>query len=144
VPLFFYQTKDKQMKIKITEPGWAGYTGYLGAVDFKDGVSIDEVSRADAAQLAGIVSVQVVETGENPSDAQRIVDGGNVKAPVEAAKTAPVRVQVLGHTKASLEDIADAQGIKGIREIAEPMGLKGNSISELIEKVLGYQADNAE
>ena len=31
-------------------------------------------------------------------------------------------------------------GIKAVRAIAEPMGIKGNSIAELIEKVLAFQA----
>ena len=130
------------MKITITQPGWSGYTGFLGMVEFADGISVEEVSRADAAQLAGIVSVEEVGTGKNPSAAQIIVDSVDNAAPVEStageASVAPAVAAL--HSKALLEKIADASGIKGIREIADPLGIKGNSISELIEKVLLAQA----
>jgi len=132
------------MKIKITQSGWAGYTGLLGMVDFLDGVSVDEVSRADAAQLGGIVSIEVVGTGANPSASQLIVDSAFIEARVEAVQqpVAPDAPAVkTTFTKESLSVIADASGIKGIREVAEPLGLKGNSISELIEKILLSQAE---
>ncbi len=130
------------MKIKITQAGWAGYTGLLGMVEFADGVSVDECSRADAAHIGGIVSIEDVETGRNPSAAQLIVDSGLIEAPVEVvvapASDALAATQV--HSKESLELVADARGIKGVREIGDELGLKGNSISELIEKILHAQA----
>lgn len=130
------------MKIKITQPGWAGYTGLLGMVEFIDGVSADEVSRADAAQIGGIVSVEDVESGRNPSASQLIVDSRQAEAPVEAVAAAPAEpVSAPAHSKASLEAVADQHGIKGIRELADPLGLKGNSIAELIEKILTAQPE---
>ena len=35
-----------------------------------------------------------------------------------------------------LEKVADAKGINGLREIAEPLGLKGRSIPDLIKQIL--------
>lgn len=130
------------MKIKITEPGWAGYTGHFGMVEFKDGVSVEDLGRGDAAAIAALVAVEEVETGKNPSEAQRIVDGQNNVAPVEAVfvHTPVAPVSSTAHTKASLEELADKHGIKAMREIGETFGVKGTSISELIEKILTAQA----
>lgn len=133
------------MKIKITQAGWAGYTGHLGHVEFVDGISVDDVGRGDAAFLAGIVSIEDAETGKNPSDTQRMIEENSNRASVEQ----PVAVQVVtpvpaaAHTKESLEAVADASGIKGVREIGDAVGVKGNSIAELIEKILKAQADAA-
>lgn len=129
------------MKIRITEPGWAGYTGLLGAVEFIDGVSADEVSRADASQLSAIVAVENVATGKSPSAAQMILDNYGLEAAVVSdvtgADAAPVPVSPVAHTKESLEGVADKSGIKGLRDIAEPLGVRGTAITELIEKILG-------
>ena len=128
------------MKVKITEPGWAGFTGQFGQFEFVDGVSVDDIGRADAAYLAGLVSVEDASSGENPSTAQRIIDTYMTPAVGTEAAKAPVEVvAVVVHTKESLEAIADAGGIKGIREIADTLGVKGNSISDLIGKVLAAQ-----
>lgn len=132
------------MKIKITQPGWGGYTGLLGMVEFVDGVSVDDCSRADASHIGGIVSIEDVETGRNPSAAQLIVDSASVKAPVEVVvvpekAAAPAGVKV--YSRAELEAIGDARGIKGIRDVSDLMDVKGNSIPLLIEKILQAQAE---
>lgn len=129
------------MKIKITEPGWAGFTGDFGMVEFVDGVSVDDVSRVEQARLAGIIGIETVE-GTNPSASQILLD----------AHVTPVAVQTLTHipdappaaakvwTSDELAAVADKDGIKGIRAIAEPMGLKDNSIADLMAKILSHQA----
>ena len=129
------------MKIKITQPGWEGYNGDLGAFAFVGGVSVEDVGRADAAFLAGIVSIENVADGKNPSMSQRIIDNYGNEAVVEGESPAPVVESKSVYTKEYLESIADAVGIKGIREIADPLSLKANSISELIEKILTLQVE---
>lgn len=129
------------MKIKITEPGWAGFTGQFGQFEFVDGVSIDDIGRADASYLAGLISVEDASSSKNPSVAQRIIDTYMLPAAALQTPDAPVEAAVaVVYTKESLEAIADAGGIKGIREIADPMGIKGNAIAELIGKVLAAQS----
>lgn len=130
------------MRIKITEKGWAGFTGHMGSVEFVDGISVDDIGQGDAAHLASLISVENVANGQNPSVAQRLIDVQDVSMPVEKQVVASIAAPS-DHSKESLEKIADAQGIKGVREIAEPMGLKGNSISELIDKVLKAQSEAA-
>lgn len=44
------------------------------------------------------------------------------------------------YTRAQLEAIADKRGINGLREIGEPLEVKGRSIPELITKILEAQA----
>lgn len=128
------------MKIRIIEKGWAGYTGDLGAFAFVDSVSVQDIGQADAAYLAGIVSIENIETGKSPSVTQLMVDSIDRSVPVEKRSEATAPAIGPKHTKDELEAIADSLGIKGIREIAEPLGLKGNSISELIDKVLTTEA----
>ena len=128
------------MRVKITQGGWAGFTGHLGAVLFENGVSVEDISKGDAAFLAGILQVEELGTGKNPSDTQRILDQYNNSVPAASVAVEGVQfVSEVVHTKESLEKIADASGIKGLREISDPLGIKGLSIAELIEKILAYK-----
>lgn len=129
------------MKLRIIEAGWATFTGDLGAFEFVNGVSVEDIGKADSAYLAGIVSIEDAETGENPSLSQHIVDSMDNKAAVEAVVETVKPAEVgAKHTKQSLEAVADRLGIKGLREFSDPMGIKGNSIVELIEKIISAQA----
>ena len=128
------------MKVKITQGGWSSFCGHLGQVLFENGVSVEDVGKGDAAFLAGILQIEEVGTGRNPSDTQRIIDQYANQAPVERfdtiVETLPGPILAPTYSKEQLEQIADAKGIKGLREIAEPLGIKGLSITELIEKIL--------
>jgi len=131
------------MKIRITQPGWAGYTGDLGQYAFVDGVSVEDIGKGDAAHLAGIVSVENIEDGSNPSHSQRLVDANTKSAKVETViqGSEPVKLPDEFYTKSQLEGVADISGIQGIRKISDPVGLKGTSISDLIDKILSQQSD---
>lgn len=134
------------MKIRIVEPGWAGFSGHLGMVEFADGVSVEDIGRGDAAALAAIVLIEDISTDKSPSAAQLIIDSNAHQMPVEAVVSAPATPAPASdkvYTREELEDIADKGGIKALRELAEPMGLKDNSIVQLIDKVISYQAANA-
>lgn len=131
------------MKVRIVEPGWAGFSGYLGMVEFVDGVSAGDIGRGDAAALAALVAIEDLATDKSPSAAQLILDSNTHQMPVEApviAQAAPAPVIATTYTREQLEQIADKGGIKALRELAEPMGLKDNSIVQLIDKVLAHQA----
>lgn len=131
------------MKLKITQGGWSSFCGHLGQVLFENGLSVEDVSKGDAAFLAGILQVEEVGTGRNPSDTQRILDQYANQAPVEkvvlAAEEPEAQELKESYTKEQLEEIADTKGIKGLREIADPLGIKGLSITELIEKILAIK-----
>lgn len=132
------------MKIKLIESGWISFTGMLGVVEFADGVSVQDVSHAEASRLASIVQVETLD-GVNPSPAQQILDawtGDMGNATTDTADKTPAVPAAVGKswTSAELEELADKSGIKGLREVAEPLGLRGNSIVELIAKVVAATA----
>lgn len=86
------------MKIRILTPGFEHFTGLFGTVDFEDGVSVDEVSKAEASRLGTILSIEDADTGVNPSVTQLMVDLHNKNTeelglrPVELLKVFPGEV----------------------------------------------------
>lgn len=149
------------MKVKIIEPGWHGLTGQFGVHEFVDGVSVESISDSDARSLASLISIVGLddegnETG-NPSDSQAILDTYHHKAAVErlksveeldaeaaaAGKLTSTDIVVEKHyTAEELAEVADKEGIKGLRKIADPIGVKANSIAELIGKIVDFQRDH--
>jgi hypothetical protein len=140
------------MKIKIVEAGWAGFTGHLGPTEFIDGESVHDVSPAEMLNLSGIVALEDVSTGRDPSVAQALIESLLIPAPVHRLKTqaeidaeaknapAPVGVAKI-YTEDELKAVADAEGIKGLRVIGEPLRAQGKSIAELIGKILAAQTE---
>lgn len=129
------------MKLRITEPGFKGYTGQMGIVYFENGVSTSDVSTMDATRMSAVMGFEW-EDGTAASVAQHILDRAN-----DEAQTVPVNVSsAVTETKENpafkkysveeLADIADTSGISGLREIAEPLGVKGKSIRDLIDGIL--------
>jgi hypothetical protein len=125
------------MKIEITHPSFTGYNGYLGPVEFKDGISVFDLSPVHVQMVMSNISCVDIATGLDPvlfySESVPAVE----EAPAEVPLTVPGVVSE--HTRASLEAVADAVGIRGIRAISAPMGIKGNAISDLINKILVLQ-----
>lgn len=125
------------MKLKLIQQGYEGLTGYLGVTEFKDGVSVNDVHPREATVIGMSIKAEW-EDGSDPNPAQNLlnsmnVEAGTVKEPVPEAPAAPA------YSKAELEVIADEKGIKGLRAIAEPLGIKGTSITELISEILAYK-----
>lgn len=129
------------MKIKLVEPGWETFSDHLGFVLFKDGESVEDVSPAEAARLASIVRIETLE-GHNPSPAQMILD--NWSGPMivattdtaDAAKAASPAAPTKSWTQEELSAIADEKGIKGLREISDPLNIKGTGIADLIARIV--------
>lgn len=146
------------MKIKITEKGWAGYTGHLGNVAFEGGVSVGDVSDFDANRIGATMQIERLEGG-NVGPAQTMLDTYAEVAPVQDAmarggkglteskrktgKPAPKAVAEDGkvYSRSELEAAAEADGIAGLRHVAGPMGIKGRSINELINEILQAQGN---
>ncbi len=143
------------MKIRMVESGFAGkYTGIFGTVDFVDGVSVDHVGSEQARHLACITSIEWVETGLDAGDnAKYLVNldkpAVSVNYPTlaeieaqEAEKVVAETPNVIpssDYTKAQLEQIADEDGIDGLRKIGDPLHVKGVSIAKLIHGILQAQ-----
>ena len=146
------------MKIKLIEPGYEGFSGMFGTVAFEDGVSVNHVSHAEINLLASIVKVvdfeSEAEVGNLATEAASWDKTADViyyptLADIEAGRTSPETnspiqesqvANVKLHTKESLEEIADKKGVAGLREIADPLGIKATSITKLIEKILASQS----
>lgn len=180
------------MKIKITEPGWAGFSDMLGTTQFENGVSVDSVSAQEALRLGAILRIEEVnENGDSMGQVGATVEmvhnrfvPAEIEAPIlrgedeqpAAVEETPEPVEIEGDapsgevdaleangletqapdsqdtpaasvkvwTREELEAIADAEGIKGLREVGTPMGAKNTSISKLIDEILAVQAAKAE
>lgn len=141
-------------RLRVIESGWDGYSGYVGTVLFERGVSVDLVSFREQQILGGILRVESMDEGEEGTQlgpAAELVRSRDIDADHErVAATAQgvpvgehgeVRLAVERYTREELEEIADRRGISGLRDIAAPYGVKGRSITELINEIL--QAQNA-
>lgn len=148
------------MKIKITEPGWQGFSDVLSGVPFDKGVSAREVSRPEADAISAVIRVQIVDGGEDDCGvAERLVRGNTTRAEVaeqakraeqaeldaereKRKKAAEEKAKELAgqlYTAEQLEAIADEKGITGLREIAKPLGVSDRSIAGLIREILKAQ-----
>jgi hypothetical protein len=131
-------------QLRITEPGWEGYTGPLYGVEFVDGVSVEEATPMIAAKIAGNIRVED-EEGKNPSNTQAILDTRDTS--MDAEMKLPnitgnvVSVTIAGsdgrpYTREELEAVAAEKGIEGLRDIVGEQDIKANSIVKLIENML--------
>jgi len=144
------------MKLRLTQPGFETFTGQMGTVFFENGLTVGDVKAIDAVRIAAQFLCEW-ENGNTASVTQSILDHAHTTvgdlpaeqnadqaiaeqarqagAIAERAPAAPAEA-VSFYTEAELAEIADKKGIKGLREIAEPLGIKGNSIKELITAIL--------
>lgn len=152
------------MKVRITDKGYAGYTGHFGTVYFENGVS-EEISSAEAERLGCFLAIET-EEGKNPSATQRLLDMQNHNAQelVKEAKGEHVEPQAkvqggqadsqseslsqtqvpeLDFTREQLEALADREGMTGLRAFAQQFGVKGRSIPDVIDDLLAIQASKA-
>lgn len=142
------------MKLRITEKGWQGYTGFLGQINFVDGVSVEDVGSGQAQAMGAILRCENVEDGQNPSMAQKLVDSKmlhmNIPAPnvisfkkdsKGGVKVSIDGVDLSGFNRTSLEAIADAEGIKGLRAIGDKIGVTSKSVEGLIDGILKAKAN---
>lgn len=60
-------------------------------------------------------------------------------APVEKVATATANTAKQKYSKEALEEVADKDGIAGLREIGNELGVKANSITALIQEILHAQ-----
>jgi len=157
------------MQVRITDPGFANLTGLLGSVQFVDGVS-ENISIAEAERLGCIIKCETLEgvnpsatqrmidvKGHGVDDLIKAGKGvsGATQPNSEQAQAVPVveeKVEteqapvsgpaslVFDFTQEQLESLADSQGIAGLRSFAEPYGIKGRAIAEIITELMALKA----
>lgn len=163
--------------IKLLQHGFDTLTGEIGGIEFKDGVSVENISRRDADRIGASMMVEDVDSGEQYNAASTIEkklradrhsdmvsrENENAVEPAEPAPESapgpevveepePEEVDEVGaelerveeaeakvYTEAELAQIADEDGIAGLREIAAPLGVSDKSIRGLIPKILQAQ-----
>jgi hypothetical protein len=148
------------MKLKLTQAGFETYTGQMGVVFFENGLSVNDVLPIDAIRIAAAVGAEwedgsAANVGEmylnnmhNPAHVGN--DINTMSMPVEGkeeqpapkeddGKTDTTSVQASHLTREELEAIADEKGIAGLREVAEPLKVKGTSIVALMDAIIKAQ-----
>ena len=144
------------MRVKIIEPGWEKFNDQLGGTPFTDGVSDDHLSRPDIDRIAATLRIETFDGDYVPIN-ERIIERHN-PAPQEASVTEKSAEQIavdaaiseareIGApthiwTKETLGQVADEKGIVGLRDIADPMGVKNVKITGLIDGILAHQAQH--
>ena len=128
------------MKLKLTAVGYENFTGLFGTVEYVDGLSVSDVMPQTAKRVACVISVEW-EDGTKVGVADALIANQNMPAPDETATVIPpepstVPVTTKAWTEEELGAVADEKGIAGLREIAEPYGIKGNSIAGLIKAIM--------
>lgn len=137
------------MKLRLTQAGFEKYTGQMGVVMFKDGLSEGDVLPIDAIRISAAIGADwedgspanVGDMYLNNMDSPAFVGRPEVEQAAEE-KSEPVQAPAPSgttYTKDDLAKIADAEGIAGLRAIADPAGVKGTSIVGLIEAILKHQ-----
>lgn len=143
------------MKLRLTQSGFEKYTGQMGVVMFKDGLSETEVLPIDGIRIAAAIGAtwedgSAANVGQmylNNMDAPAFVGTGGeginaMSMPIEGAEQQGGDKPSAGntrYTRKQLEAVADKSGTVGLREIAETLKVKGTSIVGLIETILKAQ-----
>lgn len=99
-------------------------------------------TEAEAAADAAAASAETTETPEVPEtpEVTEAPDATTTTAAPESAPAAPASAPAATTwTREALEAIADKTGIAGLREIADPLNVKGTSVVKLIEGILATQ-----
>ena len=160
----------KKVFVTIDTTPWKDYTGSLGGYYFENGRSKDALPIRAALRIgSNMEAFDEDGLRLHPSTYPMIDQPGSIPAPsssleVEGSKPLPVyepvskvedvptidlaptrEVQADGtikvsYTRAQLEAIADKKGINGLREISDPLNVKGRSVTELIDKIVEAQA----
>lgn len=134
------------MKLRLISEAYKGFTGNIGVVSFVDGLSVDDVHPNEGRRLAGVfgaewedgISANVNALYEQSLDTPAPSQEG-IEAEREALSLATEQAKVeaaAAHTEEELAAIADKKGIAGLREIADPLGVKAQSIKALIQGIL--------
>jgi hypothetical protein len=153
------------VKLRLVQKGFEGYNGQMGVIFFENGLSTNDVRPLDAIRMSAVMQCEW-ENGQSASIAQSLLDNANTPAPmftsdgqgtdadneraaVEKVELARAVTQGIasqatgadhpatsGYSKDQLAAIADAEGIAGLRKVADPLGVKGNSINGLIDAIL--------
>lgn len=136
-------------KVRLLQAGYEHFTGQYGPNSFTNGVS-DEPLLPIHAHFIGAAIAAEYEDGTpinpalnyslavdmKPADAEQVAQE---RAAIAAEHEKKVARAAVTYTREQLEEIADKRGIKGLREIGDDLGVKANSVADLIAGILKAQ-----
>lgn len=145
--------------LKIVSKGFAAYTGPLHVHLFKDGMSVEPISKVDRDRIsASMRCIEVSASGKEQiaGVAERLISASAKRAPVIKAlkrqdpkdkvaeevklATGAVNPKRL-YTEEQLDEAIEAGGIQGLREIANIWNVKNRSIPALRQMILDEQKE---
>lgn len=141
-------------RLRLVQKGWENFTGDFGQVIFENGVSLNKVTNFQYDRIATQIRVVDAETGEALGPGQRQMEARTVRAPVKEALATPkdkIEQTEVTHdngqrfySREQLGELAERDGINGLRKIAAPLNVKARSIPELISAIIGAQKNLAD
>lgn len=139
-------------RIKIDVAGWDHFNGHLGTIEFENGISKRELTQQEMHRLGANLKIVRVDNNEQVGASVIMANIGHVSAELtpalptlaEQKEAAQNEEPELKYTRAVLNEIADKQGIKGIRKIAAEYGVKGVQISAMIDEIIEAQSPKEE
>lgn len=141
------------MRIKIVEPGWDGFSDWMGPVKFTDGISDEDVAEHVYMNIASSIRCIEYKDDETGTQIGFAVNGTHrdIPAPVDPLVLRDVPftegtvIQPVDdpttylYTFDELAEIADLKGIAGLREIGDRYGVRARAIQELMAGIIKAQ-----
>lgn len=140
----------KSAKVRLLESCFKGYTGVLCGIQFVDGVSVSELPFVDQQRICSSMRAETID-GSNVSPSGIFSERHGLSAGSLEETAAPAVVsleRVTSQTNVSkvpklsreeLEAVADSEGIAGLRQIGNELGVKGKGIVEMIDGIIKAQ-----
>lgn len=144
-------------KLRLVQEGHETFTGVIGAFEFVDGVSTEEIPLFQRDRLAcafRMVEINADGSEQGAGPAERLLRDRHIAV----EPTAPLARQTVAEKDAeglaallkgekvpalrsaeNLEAVADRMGIRGIRLIADGWNVRSKSIPVLIQMILAAQ-----
>lgn len=150
---------ERYIHVVIKDRKFINYTGVMFGVPFKDGRTTAKMHINDAIRMGAVFACET-ESGEviNPLLRQMVLRQTSDLSACEDFVVKPTQEKeffapepdiapadeekqpvLVVYTREELEAIADNDGIRGLRDVAELRGVKGRSIEELISELLAAQ-----
>lgn len=98
------------MKLKLTASGFDTYTGQMGVLYFKDGLSVNDVLPSDAVRVAGIIGAEW-EDGSPANVLERSLQNQHTPAPTDEQQRAMSAVDLSTTVLNADQAIAQAQAV---------------------------------
>lgn len=150
------------LRLKLTQRNYIGYTGVIGRYSFVDGISVEEIPLNERLRIAASFSVVEIDADGNelgnPSPAHLVVNNTRTPAVITSLDRQSVEEKnsenatiVLGSNEKrdlfsheALEAVVEQSGIAGLRKIAAMWDVRSKSIPVLMQMILDAQKEYIE